>query len=269
MTECRHPKLLEEISECERKGESSTRLIEGAKKKHQNQASIDRFATKVIKTPERAEKLATMVQWIIHDGLPFSTVDSPYFRRFMQAYGATPISRTQLMDTLPALEAVLQRKVKTALRDAQAVAVTSDSWTDARRRKYVSVTLHWIDLQWKLRHSCVSVLPLNESHTGVLLSREIRREVDRWLQTRQLISAHVTDNGGNFTNASIQLVGEDNHIPCFAHTLQLVIHDVIGKDSDAHTANTTIQKFRNLVDVILKHSHLRNELSRLQSVGTY
>jgi len=207
----------------------------------------------VEETPEEAEKLAALILWLVHDGLPLSTVESTYFRGFMHLYNAQAFSRRLLTDTLPAIREALTARIQHLLSQASSVAGTSDSWTDARLRKFVSLTLHFVDDDWNLQSLCVDVFSLLESHTGPLLAAAIKKKVDKWVGDEQLFSAHVTDNGANFANASEEIVGVDNHIPCFAHTLQLAIGDVLGKDGVSSKCKSDIQKVQQIVDAVQNH----------------
>jgi hypothetical protein len=180
----------------------------------------------------------------------------------MEAYNAKVFSSQIIMDTIPAIRKLLETELKSELMKATSVAATSDGWSDARLRKYVSLTLHFCDDQWNLRSVVADVFPLQESHTIHVLSQAIEQHADKWLGNEQLLTAHVTDGGANFEGASNALVGENDHIHCFAHKLQLVVHDVMTQDN--LDFKTDIEKVKAFVDAIMNHTSTRNLFRELQ-----
>lgn len=94
---------------------------------------------------------------------------------------------------------------------------------------------------------------------------------NEWGITTNNITAIVTDNGANIVKAVIQSFGSGKHLPCFAHTLNLVAMQVIDGNEEI---KTLCEKVKTLI-AFFKHSvaatdELRKfeNLKLIQSVAT-
>jgi hypothetical protein len=119
--------------------------------------------------------------------------------------------------------------------DKITTALTLDMWTShgakADERKYMAVTMHTMSETFEIMAFTLAMRVFPGQHTAGTtadLLRDILREYDL---TMEHVSGITTDNGSNVVAAS-KLLAEDAvakerlcvRVPCFAHTLQLVIH---------------------------------------------
>lgn len=126
--------------------------------------------------------------------------------------------------------------------EAEYVCLTTDTWTSNATQNYIAVTAHYISKNWKLKSVLLECIHFPESHTAEHLRNEILRVCMDFDISRK-VHTIVSDNAPNITKA-IKLTGK-NHLPCVAHTLNLVVQDAI----------ELIQPLHTKVKGIVKHFH--------------
>ncbi|CAB4444399.1 unnamed protein product [Rhizophagus irregularis] len=92
------------------------------------------------------------------------------------------------------------------------VAITTDVWTACTNQAYMSVTLHWIDDEWKMNCILLDLVPLHERHTGATLANTMYTIINDFGLGEKII-AITTDNASNmnvFGQNFTQLLS-DNH----------------------------------------------------------
>ncbi|XP_064456877.1 zinc finger BED domain-containing protein 4-like [Ornithodoros turicata] len=136
-------------------------------------------------------------------------------------------------------------------------------WTSCTTDSYLTVTCHF--LQGTVMGSAVlSTTVFHGSHTAENVAQAIGDVADDW-GIRYTIVALVTDNDKRMILAA-RLLGID-HLPCFAHTLNLTVQDGL-KSSDE--LNTVLLKCKNILRHIRSSSvataKLREEQERIGKV---
>ena len=58
---------------------------------------------------------------------------------------------------------------------------------------FLGITIHYIDCDWKLRHFLLDIIPFAISHSGINISREIKRVLEEFYIANKII-ALTTDN---------------------------------------------------------------------------
>lgn len=115
----------------------------------------------------------------------------------------------------------------------------------------MTVTVHFIDPEWRLHSRVLSTNTLEGSHTGEQIASALRDVFSKWGIERK-VTTLVTDNAANVKNA-VELL-KIRHQPCFAHTLNLVVIGSISKTPDVFATKT---KVKNIV-IFFHHSSLAN-----------
>ncbi|XP_036142128.1 uncharacterized protein LOC118645360 [Monomorium pharaonis] len=77
----------------------------------------------------------------------------------------------------------------------------------------------------------IGVHALSESHTAAYISTIILEICGQWGIEVNKVSVIVTDNAENIVKAAKDTFGRAKHLPCFAHTINLLAHDVLGTHS--------------------------------------
>ena len=101
---------------------------------------------------------------------------------------------------------------------------------------------------------------LDESHTSVYLRDTLLKIIDDWKLNGKVVAV-VSDNAANIVKA----IGPDGckltHIPCFAHSLSLVVKAAI---ADAAEIAVTLTNCRNIVTFVHSSHNATATLNRLR-----
>ena len=125
-------------------------------------------------------------------------------------------------------------------------------------QSYITVTCHFVDKEWNIKSFVLSTYQVESSHTAENIACELKNVTDEWQITEKVVAA-VTDNAANIT-AGVRLAGW-KHLPCFAHTLNLVVTEAISKDVELSELQT---KCCNIVTYFKKSNVANNKLAELQ-----
>lgn len=173
---------------------------------------------------------------IVKDVQPFSIVDDEGFREYSYALEPSYVlpSRTTVSRSfLPQSYEDAVEKVKALLaNEAEFVTLTTDNWTAPGAIGFMSVTAHYISPKWEMKTFLFECVHFPKSHTSENLRNELLRIIKDWGLERK-VHTIVSDNAANIVRA-IMLTGF-NHIPCVAHTINLVVQDAL-KDIDSFVA---------------------------------
>jgi len=96
---------------------------------------------------------------------------------------------------------------------------TTDGWTSINGMPYLSLTVHYIDRDFNLKHFTLAIKDFDESHTARNIANKLQAILREWDLVEQKI-CFTTDNARNIV-AAVNLVPQWDRIPCFIHTLQL------------------------------------------------
>lgn len=96
----------------------------------------------------------------------------------------------------------------------------------------------------------IGVLELSASHTANNISIWFEQLIEEWGIKKSQVFTVVTDNGSNILSAVKKTFSQENHLPCFAHTLNLVSERALENLSDVLAL---IHKIKSVV-TYFKHS---------------
>ena len=189
---------------------------------------------------------------IVQDLQPLSIVEDKGFRQFISDLDPKyqlPCRREIASNLLPTLYEETKSQLFRELCDANAIALTTDLWSSRHTQSFMTVTAHFINKEWVLK-SCVLETPrLAASHTAQNISDELVRVMSEW-QIQRKVVAVVTDNSSKETSA-VNKLGL-TQIPCFAHTINLVVNGAI-------QAAKSVEKVKKKVRSIVTHFHCSAE----------
>jgi hypothetical protein len=215
---------------------------------------------------------------IVSCALPVSIVDHPSFRAFLSELDpkyVPPCRQTVTNSILPQLLQAQRSKLKSILDQCTDVSLTTDIWTYRRMHSFLGVTVHtFVDGQPKSH--LLAFRAFTGSHTGQSISQALESVITDWgLQDK--IRCIVTDNASNMKKAlslifevdeaaiitdgdmddptvweddvltDVNLDIELQHIPCFAHSLQLVVRDGLQSLSTVRSLLAKCCKLANLL----------------------
>jgi len=207
----------------------------------------------------RQKRLNNLVlRMIVLDVQPFSIVDDPGFRAFVYALDPSyqlPSRTTISRDLLPAAYNVCVGEVQAFMETVDAVTLTTDSWTSATTENYLAVTAYYLDRDYTLRSCVLECVKFSEQHTADNLANELLRVTREWKVENKVVVV-VTDNAANIVSA-VKKAGF-KHLPCFAHTLNLVVQQGVS------CIKTLQQKVKAIVEHFHRSSVAAEKLTLLQ-----
>lgn len=183
-----------------------------------------------------------LMKMITDDLQPFNIVNNRGFKRFVQTLDPRyklPDRHTLSNEMLPQMYDLAKTKLKALLSEIKHISLTTDMWTSITGDSYITVTSHFIH-EWKLCTAALSTVKMEERHTGVNIASAINSILEDY-NIKNNIVCIVTDNASTMTNAAANL--KIKHLNCFAHTLQLVVSDMLNNPS----VKTLIDKAKDIV----------------------
>ncbi|XP_011858288.1 PREDICTED: zinc finger BED domain-containing protein 1-like [Vollenhovia emeryi] len=222
------------------------------------------------KATELNNKLVFM---LTKDYMPIRTVQKEGFQEFVKALN--PLyklpSRKTVTDLIEEKYDYLSNLTKERLSTIESLSLTTDIWTEPLNSKsYLGLTAHYLFAN-KCKSITIGVQELDERHTSNNLKDWLLNLLDEWRIKRENIVAMISDNGANIKKAIIDIFGADKHIPCFAHTLNLVPSKIIETDE---LISPLIKKVKTIVTYFKKSvfasDQLRvySQLKLIQSIET-
>lgn len=125
----------------------------------------------------------------------------------------------------------------------------------------MGITVHYLD-DFQFESFVISTVPLSERHTGENICSEFMRIFGDW-DIIDKIQAIVTDSAANMVK-TCQLYFQQNsqankHLPCFAHTLHLIVYENgLKKNTDL---DALLTQMKGIV-TFFRHSVVASDLLR-------
>lgn len=236
---------------------TSTSVIIPAKK--QQQTNLSKFVSRPISLSRQKKINDLILNMIIKDLQPFSIVRDTGFLELLRELepNYTPPCRNTFITSLLE-EKYVQTKtmLKSILEETEFITITTDGWTSLTNESYISVTAHFITKKWEFVSCLLSCFGYSERHTAQNLHDEISEILREW-GISEKVFAMVTDNAANVV-AAVKM-GSWVHVPCFAHTLNLIVQNGL----------LEIKEIRAKVKAIVEYFHRSSQAnSKLLSTQT-
>ncbi|XP_058874176.1 E3 SUMO-protein ligase ZBED1-like isoform X1 [Acipenser ruthenus] len=169
--------------------------------------------------------------FIAKDMVPIYTVEKEGFKKLLKMIDKKyqlP-SRKYFSETaLPALYDDCREQVAEALTRVQFFASTTDLWSSQTTEPYISLTVHYIDPDWKLCTKCLQTSYFPEDHTGEAIAQGLRDALSAWGLREELQICITTDSGSDVVKAAQLNAWE--RLQCFGHRLHLAIENSVKGD---------------------------------------
>ncbi|CAH1113868.1 unnamed protein product [Psylliodes chrysocephalus] len=116
---------------------------------------------------------------------------------------------------------------KDKLLEVQYITLTTDIWSDSMQmRSFLGVTAHF-GANIEFNSVTLGVYELDMRHTSEYIAEMLLNICKEWGIKNDQVSAVVTDNAANMVKAIDIAFEKKKHIPCFAHTLNLVAQSIL------------------------------------------
>lgn len=240
---------------------------------------------------------------IINCALPVAIVDNQHFRQFLTDIDpkfSPPCRQTVTSSFLPQYLKEKKAKLEDLLKQCSDVALTTDAWTDRRAHAFLGVTVHKF-VSGKNSSHLLAFRTLPGSHTGQRIAEELEAIINEFgLQNK--VRFIVSDNASNMKKAMhllFEAISDDDEdgntidnyfddpslwqdnamddtesethidrqgrrIPCFAHSLQLVVRDGL---QTVGLAKRTLAKCTKLASLVHQSALFRSSFERTFGSG--
>ena len=161
------------------------------------------------------------------DCQPFSIVQDDGFTRLLKTLEprySIP-SRQYITETIvPHLKEEITSKLKIELTYVEYFSFTTDIWsTDISHDSLLSLTAHWLTDSFVRKSAVLHARSFPGSHTGENIARMYEGMLNEWSIKKEQVHLIFRDNATNMVKA-MKDAGYAS-LGCFAHTLQLIVHD--------------------------------------------
>lgn len=220
-----------------------------------------------------AEFTNYLIFMIAKDNLPFATVEKEGFQMFIKT--VAPLykipSRKKITSLIENKYEFLSSMIKNQFPNIKNLCLTTDIWTDTLNTKsFLGLTAHYI-LKETYKSITIGVTELNDHHTSENIKMWLLNIIRDWNINEESIIIVVSDNAANIKKAITDAFGTEKHLPCFAHTLNLIPSTIIKEDI---IVNDFCKKIKNII-TYFKHSVIaadklraHSSLKLIQSVET-
>ena len=138
-----------------------------------------------------------------------------------------PSRQTVMRNLMPMKYQECAESLLHVIEDIESCSLTTDFWTSRANESFITVSCHFIDQEWVLKSYILCTHRVTGSHNAVKIASELQNIASKWKITEK-ISCIVTDNAANMVAAVRATPWK--HIPCMAHTLNLIVQESLNKD---------------------------------------
>jgi len=168
---------------------------------------------------------------------------------------ALPSRKTISNTMIPNLYNQIYEKVQILMTNCFAVCLTIDCWTSVKNESFMGITAHFINDEGLLQSVCLCCEMFDDRHTIDNLATYLKNIIQQW-HIEHKITAIVSDNAPNIVGAIKKC--NYRHIPCFAHSINLVVQSGLKVISVVH------KKVKSIVEYFKRSSHAQSKLQEIQ-----
>lgn len=221
------------------------------------QKTMGTFLAKPVTNKKRDDINKLLITTIAKNFLAFNLVESPHFKRFVAELNSgyqLPCRKTVSKVLVPQFYNLTKGKVLNKIQLADAICLTTDGWTSVTNESFVAVTGHYL-IQNEIESNLLDCYKYTERHTAVNLCEMLQKIVIEWKISEKIVAV-VTDNAANIV-AAIKRTNW-KHIPCFAHTINLIVQ------SSLEAISIIRQKIKIIVDFFRRSPQATEKLKQMQ-----
>ncbi|CAG9840693.1 unnamed protein product [Diabrotica balteata] len=150
--------------------------------------------------------------------------------------------------------------LKDILHNVEYVALACDGWTSRSTEAYLTVTCHYVDKSYNLNSAVLSTKPWSNgvNHTSENITEALKDIMKEW-NLEHKVSCVVTDNAANMLKACDLI--QKRHLPCYAHTLILVVQD------NLECVQNVIKKCKDIVTFFKSSTNATEMFKKEQSTS--
>lgn len=256
---------------------NTSNLLEHLKRAHPlksndvpaNVNTIDKF----VKTQETYEPSSlkkrnidrAVARMVAQDVQPYSIVEDVGFKNLIKLLdpryelpSRTTLQNVHMKNMYDEVKAIL----KSQLENVKYCSVTTDGWTSKSGTNYLTVTCHYI-YKFELKSAVLATQPLNceFNHGSSNIAETLKSILTDW-NVFEKIETIVTDNAASMKKACEIL--QKKHLPCFSHTLNLVVQDALA----CHNMKPLLTQAKQIVGFFksssIAYAHFKSEQAAIK-----
>lgn len=183
-----------------------------------------------------------LMEMIVTDLQPFSVAEDKGFRKLVRGLDSRyvlPSRRELTRKHLPNMYDQAVKRLNNQLKEASHVSLTTNIWTSRQTRGFLTVTAHYISSDWVLESAGLETTRIKKEHTAETIAHELTRICTQW-NILNKICCIVTDNAANIVSTVTRYM-QMKHLPCFAHTLNLVMQEAVRNTNEVKKTQEKIK----------------------------
>ncbi|CAG8783464.1 8666_t:CDS:1, partial [Acaulospora morrowiae] len=144
----------------------------------------------------------TLVEWIVKDCLPFTTIESKSFHKLFEVIkklegNITISSASTIKRDLLEYYSVSKASLKEILgNNSSKISLTTDIWTSNSCKMFIGVTAHWLDNNWEIQSHIFDLVPFEGPHSGINIANTLISICEDFGITKKILDITV-DNASN------------------------------------------------------------------------
>ncbi|VEN52293.1 unnamed protein product [Callosobruchus maculatus] len=203
---------------------------------------------------------------IAKDNLPLDTTEKEGFKHLMQI--VAPLyklpGRHKITSLIEERYTALFNVVKNELKHVDSLCITCDVWTETMTTtSYLGITVHYLYRE-SFKSVDIGVEELSSKHTAQYLGERLKSVCLEWEIDLSKVSAVITDNGANIVKCVNDVFSKNKHLPCFAHTLNLVASRII----EDPAVKQILEKIKSIVTYFKQSVSAADQLRAAQNSDT-
>ncbi|KAI7742012.1 hypothetical protein M8C21_024079 [Ambrosia artemisiifolia] len=219
-----------------------------------------------------------IAKMILAHELPFSFVEYHWFNEFMTYNNPAyqKVSRETIIEDCIRVVEAEREKMKKVLQNVDMISLTSDCWSSNQTVRYMCLTAHFIDSDWKMQKRVIGFVELAPPYSGEVISDGILECLSKWgiqdkIGTINLNNASDDERAIAILKNSFEgkrklhFEGMFFHVRCCARILNLVAQDGL------RTIDCCLVKIREGVKYLRKQSDRLlkfGEMARILGIET-
>ncbi|XP_076286885.1 E3 SUMO-protein ligase ZBED1-like [Lasioglossum baleicum] len=203
------------------------------------------------------EKLLNL---FIKDLHPFSIVEDKGMRGFVEALNPKyklPNRHYISNELIPSLFEECRNHCKEKIRTAIQICLTTNTWTSQNTENFIAITAHFVN-NFKLESILLNCIEMSDSDTSESIANMLKQTCEEW-EILNKVNFAITDNSANIRNAITNFCNWE-HIPCFAHSLNLIVKSSL----QINSINSLLNNVRTIVKYFKRSTVAAHKLRAYQ-----
>uniref|UniRef100_A0AAR2KWN2 BED-type domain-containing protein n=1 Tax=Pygocentrus nattereri TaxID=42514 RepID=A0AAR2KWN2_PYGNA len=220
----KHPCQHEESQKSREESPASKVSNANPGKQHSITASLESCTPYDRKSKRWKEMTESIAFCLAKDMMPIQTVQKQGFIQLIKKLDRRyniPLRHYFSKTALPDMYEKAIDQLAASLACVEFYASTTDIWSSRTTEPYLSLTVHYINSEWKLCSSCPETSYLPEDHTGQNIANDLREFLQSWRLKEENQVCVTTDSGANVVKA-VKL-NNWSRLSCFGHRLHIHI----------------------------------------------